>query len=473
MQDLWRLSAADLAGLVKSKKISAKEAAVAGLARLDAVNPAINAVVDHRPQEVLAEAAAVDAAIARGEDPGPLAGVPVTVKVNIDQVGFATTNGLKLQREVIAQSNSPVIDNLRKAGAVILGRTNCPAFSYRWFTTNLVHGDTKNPRDTGITPGGSSGGAGAAVAAGIGHIAHGTDIAGSIRYPAYACGVHGLRPTVGRIAAFNAALPERTIGPQISAVSGPLARTIGDLRIALAAMSAKDVRDPWWVPAPLEGPAVPKRVALCLQPDGLETSAEVKAAVADAGKRLQRAGWVVEEIETTPPLREAAELQTKLWLGDGYEAQLAAAEREGDPGALACLRGNRSKVFPFDAAAFSKALTRRATLAREWLQFFERYAVLLMPVSGELPFPDGLDMRDDASFARVWRAQLTQIAIPFLGLPALTVSTGLVGKVPVGVQVVSGRYREDLCLAGGRGDRGRRNAARADRSRRARSKEAR
>src|SRR5512140_1256681 len=448
MEDLWRLSAADIAAMIRSKKVSAREAAAAALARLDAVNPAINAVVEHRPADVLAEAAAIDAAIMRGEDAGPLAGVPVTVKVNIDQEGFATTNGLKLQREVIAQSNSPVIDNLRKAGAVILGRTNCPAFSYRWFTTNLVHGDTKNPRDPGITPGGSSGGAGAAVAAGIGHIAHGTDIAGSIRYPAYACGVHGLRPTVGRVPGFNAAVPERTIGPQISAVSGPLARTIGDLRIALAAMSGKDVRDPWWVPAPLEGPAMPKRAALCLQPDGLETSAEVKAAVADAGKRLERAGWIVEEVET-PPLREAAELQTRLWLGDGYEAQLAAAEREGDPGALACLRGNRTKVFPFDAAAFSKALTRRATLTREWLQFFESYPVLLMPVSGELPFPDGLDMRDEASFARVWRAQLTQIAIPFMGLPGLTVSTGLVGKVPVGVQVVSGRYREDLCLLAG------------------------
>src|SRR5664279_1300975 len=449
MQDLWRLSAADIAGLVKSKKISAKEAALAALARLDAVNPSINAIVDHRPQDVLAEAAAIDAAIMQGEELGPLAGVPVTVKVNIDQEGFATTNGLKLQSDVIAQSNSPVIDNLRKAGAVILGRTNCPAFSYRWFTTNLVHGDTRNPRDPGITPGGSSGGAAAAVAAGIGHIAHGTDIAGSIRYPAYACGVHGLRPTVGRIAGFNASLPERGIGPQISAVSGPLARTIGDLRIALAAMSGKDVRDPWWVPAPLEGPAMPKRAALCLQPDGLETFAEVKAAVADAGKQLERAGWQVEEIATPPPLREAADLQTRLWLGDGYEAQLDAAEREGDPGALACLRGNRAKVFPFDAAAFSKTLTRRATLTREWLQFFETYSVLLMPVSGELPFPDGLDRRDDASFARVWRAQLTQIAIPFMGLPGLTVSTGLVGRVPVGVQVVSGRFREDLCLLAG------------------------
>src|SRR3954467_7701664 len=240
MQDLWRLSAENIAGLIRSKKISAKDAATAALARLDAVNPKINAVVDHRPDDVLAQADAIDATLARDGDAGLLAGVPVTVKVNIDQQGYATTNGLKLQRDVIAATNSPVIDNLRKAGAVILGRTNCPAFSYRWFTTNLIHGNTKNPRDPGITPGDSSGGAGAAVAAGIGHIAHGTDIAGSIRYPAYACGVHGLRPTVGRVAGFNAAVPERTIGAQISAVSGPLARTIGDLRIALRAMSMRD-----------------------------------------------------------------------------------------------------------------------------------------------------------------------------------------------------------------------------------------
>jgi amidase len=449
MTDLWRLSAAELAALVKSKKVSAKEAAAANLARLDAVNPKLNAVIDHRPEEVLKQAAEVDAKIARGEEVGPLGGVPVTVKVNIDQEGFANTNGLKQQRDVIAKSNSPVVDNLRKAGALILGRTNTPAFSYRWFTSNLIHGDTKNPRDPSLTPGGSSGGAGSAVAAGIGHIAHGTDIAGSIRYPAYACGVHGLRPTVGRVAAYNAAFPDRPIGPQISAVSGPLARTIGDLRIALAVMAARDARDPWWVPAPLEGPRVAKRAALCVNPDGLDPVPEVKAAVIDAGKRLERAGWAVEEIKDTPPLQEAALQQTRLWLGDGYEAQLAAAEREGDPGALACLRGNRHKVFPLDAAALSAALTIRATLARKWLLFLEQYPVVLMPVSGELPFPDQLDRKDEASFARVWHAQLTQIAIPFVGLPGLTVSTGLVGRAPVGVQLVAGRYREDLCLAAG------------------------
>jgi amidase len=449
MTDLWRLSAAELAALVKSKQVSAHEAAAANLARLDAVNPKLNAVIDHRPEEVLKQAAEVDARIARGEDVGPLAGVPITVKVNIDLEGFATTNGLKQLRDMIAKSSNPVADNLRKAGAVILGRTNTPAFSYRWFTSNLIHGDTKNPRDPSLTPGGSSGGAGSAVAAGIGHIAHGTDIAGSIRYPAYACGVHGLRPTVGRVASYNATFPERPIGPQISAVSGPLARTIGDIRLALAAMAGRDVRDPWWVPAPLEGPPVEKRVALCINPDGLDPVPEVRAALAEAGKRLQQAGWTVEEIKDTPPLQEAALQQTKLWLGDGYEAQLAAAEKEGDPGALACLRGNRDKVFPLDAAALSAALTIRATLARKWLLFLEQYPVVLMPVSGELPFPDQLDRKDAASFARVWRAQLTQIAIPFLGLPGLTVSTGMVGRSPVGVQVVAGRYREDLCLAAG------------------------
>ena len=164
------------------------------LARLDAVNSRINAVVDHRPEDALSQAAALDQRLARGEDPGPLAGVPVTVKVNVDQAGYATTNGVTLQKDVIAQANNPVVDNLLRAGAVVLGRTNTPAFSLRWFTSNQLHGDTRNPRNAALTPGGSSGGAAAAVAAGIGHIAHGTDIAGSIRYPAYACGVHGLRP---------------------------------------------------------------------------------------------------------------------------------------------------------------------------------------------------------------------------------------------------------------------------------------
>jgi amidase len=449
MSDIWRLSASELAARIVSRDVSAREAARAALDRLDAVNPAINAVVDYRPEDVLAQAELIDMAIARGESPGILAGVPVTVKVNVDQAGYATTNGVTLQRDLIAQSDNPVVSNLRKAGAVLLGRTNAPAFSYRWFTSNLMHGDTRNPRDRSLTPGGSSGGAAAAVASGIGHLAHGTDIAGSIRYPAYACGVHGLRPTLGRVPAYNAALPERSIGGQITAVSGPIGRTIQDLRLGLAAMAAPDPRDPWWVPAPLEGPASPKVAAVCVRPDGMNTAPEVVAALQDAAGRLRDAGWRVDEIDNTPPLKEAADLQINLWLGDGYDAMEAAAVKEGDPGAITALAGHKARAKSIDLSTYSRTLVRRATLLRLWQLFLADYPVLLIPVSAELPFPDGLDLQGEASYNRVWTAQMTQIGLALLAVPALTVSTGMVGTSPVGVQIVANRYREDLCLLAG------------------------
>jgi amidase len=126
-----------------------------------------------------------------------------------------------------------------------------------------------------------------------------------------------------------------------------------------------------------------------------------------------------------------------------------AAEREGDPGALACLRGIKPKLDGFEQGGLSRALVRRSTFVRDWQLFLQQYAVVLMPMSGELPFPDNLDLKDEASFARVWAAQMPQIGLPFMGLPALSVATGLVGRVPTGVQIVAGRYREDLCLAAG------------------------
>lgn len=453
MSDLWRLSAVELASRIRKREVSAVDAAQSALDRLNAVNPALNAVVDHRPDEVMARAANVDAQLARGEDPGLLAGVPVTVKVNVDQAGYATTNGVTLQKDLIAAANSPVVDNLLRAGAVILGRTNTPAFSLRWFTGNALHGDTRNPRNAALTPGGSSGGAASAVAAGIGHLAHGTDIAGSIRYPAYACGVHGLRPSLGRVAAYNAALPERSIGGQLTAVSGPLGRTIADVRLGLAVLAAPDPRDPWWVPAPLVGPDVPRRAALCLNPDGMDTEPAVVKALQEAARRLTEAGWTVDTLDAVPPMQEAADLQVRMWMADGYDAMVAAAEKEGDQGALVALRGQRDKAAEANLNNFSAVLTRRATLTRMWEMFLADYPILLLPVSAELPFPDKLDLQGDAAYARVWRAQMTQIGVPFMGLPGLSVAMGQamssVGQSPVGVQIVAGRYREDLCLAAG------------------------
>ncbi|TDH60039.1 amidase [Dankookia rubra] len=449
MTDLWRLPATDLAALVRDRQVSATEATRSALARLDAVNPRINAVIQHDPAQPLAVAAAVDAAIARGEDPGPLAGVPITVKVNVDQQGWATTNGLALQKDLVAQQDSPVVANLRKAGAIILGRTNTPAFSLRWFTRNLLHGATTNPRDPSITPGGSSGGAAACVAAGIGALAHGTDIGGSVRYPAYACGIHGIRPTLGRIPAWNATGPDRGIGAQLMAVSGPLARTIGDLRLALGAMSQPDARDPWWVPAPLDGPPVPQRAALCIAPDGMPVQPEVAAALRDAGKRLQAAGWEVEEVPDLPPLQESADIQLLLWLAESRRAGTGVYEREGDPDALAIFGYMERLCAEPSLFDFQDALQKRVGLLRQWLLFLERYPVVIMPVSGALPYPNHPDVESFEGFRRMMAEQLPQLGLPVLGLPGMTVSTGLVGRVPVGVQLVGGRYREDVLLAAG------------------------
>ena len=448
MTDLWRLPATELAQRIRAKQVSATEVAKDALARLDAVNPRINAVVDHRPRDVLADAAAVDDAIARGEDPGPLAGVPVTIKVNVDQVGYATTNGLRIQRDLIAETDNPVVANFRRAGAVILGRTNTPAFSLRWFTRNSLHGHTKNPRDPSITPGGSSGGAAAAVTAGIGAIGHGTDIGGSIRYPAYACGVHGLRPTLGRIAAWNPSSAERHIGAQLMAVSGPIARTVADLRLALGAMAARDIRDPWWVGAPLEGPPAPKRAALCIRPDGLDTRPEVEAALRDAAARLTAAGWTVEEADT-PPLREPAALQAMLWLAESRRGLNAALHREADADASFVFAQMEALSPPPGLDAFMDGLQKRAQFVRLWMDFFERFPVALTPVSAELPFRDLEDVESPEAFRRIMEAQLTQVGLPLMGLPGLVVTTGLVGTVPVGVQVLAGRYREDLLLEAG------------------------
>ncbi|WP_137125904.1 amidase family protein [Roseomonas sp. HF4] len=448
MTDLWRLPASDLAHRIRSRQVSAVETARDALARLDAANPRINAVVDHRPEEVLAQAVSVDATIARGEDPGPLAGVPVTIKVNADQAGFATTNGLRLQKDLVAQQDSPVVANLRRAGAVLLGRTNTPAFSLRWFTRNGLHGHTRNPRDPSITPGGSSGGAAAAVAAGIGAIGHGTDIGGSIRYPAYACGVHGLRPTLGRIPAWNASGAERHVGGQLMAVSGPIARTIQDVRLGFAAMAARDIRDPWWTGVPLDGPPVPKRAALCLSPDGMAVQPAVQDALRDAARRLEAAGWTIEEADT-PPLREPAALQAMLWLAESRRGLNAALRQEADPDASFIFAQMEEMCPAPDLNAFMDGLQKRATFVRLWMEFFERFPVAITPVSGELPFRDQEDVESPEAFRRIMDAQLTQVGLPLMGLPGLAVATGLVGTVPVGVQLLAGRYREDLLLQAG------------------------
>lgn len=448
MAELWDLSASEIAQQVRSGELSAVEVTKAHLDRLTDVNPRLNAVVQEFPHEALSEAQAVDRKIAQGEDPGPLCGVPVTTKVNVDQKGQATTNGLKLQKDLVAESDNPVVANLRKAGAVIVGRTNTPAFSLRWFTKNDLHGQTLNPRDASITPGGSSGGAAAAVASGICAVAHGTDIAGSVRYPAYACGLHGLRPSLGRVPAFNHSGADRFIGAQLMAVSGPIARTIDDIRLSLLAMMAPDPDDPWFTPSPLDQGPFEKRAAIAVAPDRMATTAPVVAALEDAADRLRAAGWQVDPV-ACPPMQAAADINATLWMAETQRTAVKMIEKEGDADAQFVFRRMSDHCGQVDLDGLMTALQERATLIRQWEQFLRRYPVLLCPVSGELPFPQQLDVQSEADFERVYAAQLTQRGLPTLGLPGLTVATGQVGTVPNGVQLIAGRFREDILLAAG------------------------
>lgn len=443
---LWEMDGVAIAAQIAKGEVTAREVTEATLARMDAVNPAINAVVARDDEAALAAADAVDAARANGAQLGPMAGVPVTTKENVDQSGFATTNGLRIQKDLLAQADNPVVANLRNAGAVIVGRTNTPAFSLRWFTRNSLHGHTKNPHNPRITPGGSSGGAASATAAGIGAMGHGTDIGGSIRYPAYACGLQGIRPTLGRVAAWNPSSPDRHIGAQLMAVSGPHARSVRDLRVSLTAMAQPDLRDPWHVPVSMDGPIYPRRAALCVSPEGLQTHPLVEKALRDAAARLTDAGWQVDEV-ASPPFREPARRQAQLWLAEMARGAQAAFAQEDDADANHVLAEMHKLTAVPDLNEVLDAMQARVGFLREWQLFLAQYPVLICPVSAEPPFPDLLDLQD---FPRVMEAQLTQVGLPLMGLPGMSVFTGFAdsdaGRAPMGAQLIAGRYREDILL---------------------------
>ena len=452
--DIWRWDATRMAGAIARREISSREAVDACLARMAAVNPRLNAVTVNLAAQALEAADRADAAVARGDALGPLHGVPVTVKENIDQAGCATTNGVVAFRDLVATEDSPVVANWLAAGAVILGRTNTPGFSFRLDTENDLRGLTCSPWSESHTPGGSSGGAASSVAAGITPLSHGNDIAGSIRYPAYACGLAGLRPSFGRVPAFNpGSTGERSMSAQFLSVQGPLARTARDIRLGLAAMAARDVRDPWWVDAPLEGPPLPRplRVAVVTSPDALG-GARLHPSVADALERA--AGWLAEAgyeiVDTpTPGFTRAMELWFAMQMPEIRVFLWPAIEQYGDLGIRRAMRLMLDAHPAEDGVPYMKALAERAHVVRQWQQFFEQVPLVLAPVCSQPVYTRGFDVQSVGRTAEFWRECATLTAVPVLGVPALAVPTGVVDGLPMGVQLLAARFREDLCLAAG------------------------
>jgi len=449
MAAIWQWSAVDTARAIREGRASAVEVAQAHIARMAAANPALNAVVVDLSAQALKDAAAADAARAAGATLGPLHGVPVTIKINVDVKGQANSNGVVGFKDNIAADDAPVTANLRRAGAVILGLTNTPEFSMRGFTDNPLHGATMNPWDRAITCGGSSGGAGASIAAGIGAIAHGNDIGGSLRWPAYCNGVATIKPTQGRIPAFNpSAAAERPLMAQFMSAQGPMARSIADVRLGLHAMAQRDMRDPWWVPAPLEGPPppAPVKVALARVPADMQPDPAVMALVHKAATHLSEAGYVVEEVEV-PDLDGTWQLWANLLLTEMEVLQKAQMLELGSAQFARAMEGFAALATPLDQEGYMKGIAQRSRVLRQWLAFLETYPVLLTPLSVR-PVPEA--DADLAGIARVrelfWRDLRFMGVMNLLGLPAAVVPVGMAGGTPVGVQVVASRYREDIAL---------------------------
>ena len=328
----------------------------------------------------------------------------------------------------------------------MLGKTNTPAFSIHWFTRNSLHGHTLNPQNKNITPGGSSGGAASATAAGMGAIGHGTDIAGSIRYPAYACGIHGLRPSIGRVPMINYTTPDRHIGGQIMAVSGPLARCIKDIEIALKAMSVENYDDPWWAPIPFSLPMPEKKIALLTKIEGLKIDPIIVGELNSAAKKLEQMGWIIEEPKS-PNFQEAANYQATLWLGEFRRTGGEAISKENDPDANFIYSQMCRRCPDTSLEKFMDTLQNRARISREWNKFFDQYPIILCPITGDIPFPDLKDLESEESFDLVFDSMLPQIAPPYMGLPGLSFATSQTKqKIPLGVQFISRKFREDLLL---------------------------
>ena len=442
--ELWRESASSLARMIRTGVTTSREVVQAHLERIGAVNHVLNAVVEVRPDEALRAADAADAAVRAGGPLGPLHGVPFTIKVNLDVAGYSTNQGCESLKDFMATSDAPTVERMRGAGAVALARTNMPDFGLRINSESSLYGSTHNPWKRGHTAGGSSGGEAAAIASGMSPIGLGNDIGGSLRNPAYACGIASIKPSRGRVPQGNPssvlALP---INSQLMLVEGVLARHVGDVRVGLEAIMGAHHGDPQSVDVPLRGTSAPKRVALVPTPIGGETDAHVAEGVRIAGRALEAAGYEVEEIDP-PMVFEAYLAWSELMM-----TSLAVAEPQ-----LLMFMGDEGKrfleltkiEFPMTAESLTLMHESRYKIEKAWREFMTTYPLIVGPVWTQPPFEHGFDIRDQESAQKVIEQFRFVLPANLMGLPAACVATGESNGFATGVQVMGSMYREDLCL---------------------------
>lgn len=447
------IGALEIADAVRSGRTTAAAVVDVHLARAEVHNPRLRALTVVFAEQARAEASRIDAAVARGDHAGALAGVPFSVKENIDLTWSATTQGWHGLANAVPAVDATIVRRLRDAGAIPVGRGNMPDFGMRWDTDNDLYGRTLNPFDPERSAGGSSGGDAVAVATGMAAIGLGNDFGGSIRIPAAANGLFGLRPSIGRVprAAVRGAPVAMTL--QQFSVNGILARSVDDLEAVLDVVSGPDADDPVSLDLPREpGGAPPRRVAVVRDPLGWGVDSEVAASVDATAATLAAAGWEVHDAEP-PRLEDAAVLWRRLACTDMLLTLDPALLPEPlSASATRFLRDSTAAARPYETAAeYAAAWAARAAIAADWRRFQQDHPIVLGPVWTSRVPPIDFDLGGQDAATDAWRALRLTVAVNFLGLPAVVVPAGRdSGGVPIGVQLIGPAHGDRLALAAAR-----------------------
>lgn len=447
-EPIWQLSASELFERITKREITAEAAVSANVDRMRAVNGHLNAVVDDLGDEAIARARDLDSLLERSGPVGPMHGVPVTIKENVDQKGKATPNGVKAFSDIIAPDDAPIVRNLTRDGAIVIGRTNTPEFSFRATTTNELHGRTFNPWNDWASSGGSSGGASSAVMSGMGAIAHGNDIGGSLRFPSAATGAVTVKPGLGRTPAWNPSQKaERGMLAQLMSVQGVICREVRDVRLAMRSAIAYDPHDPWQVPVPFDGPelAEPVKVGFTRNTYQFDAHPAILQALDTARDCLIDAGYQVVEIET-PDIREIGETGYRALMAEVKLLTMADIQRHGSV-EINRIFDHYFELFPpFENDELLRQMAQRSHYVRQWNLLLARYPIVLTPFLPSPTYSWNRDAEGKDGIMEVLGCGLWSFAMNYLGLPAGIVSSHMHDGMPVAVQVVGRRFREDVIL---------------------------
>jgi amidase len=446
--ELAFISAAELVHRIRTRDLSASEVLSATLARIERVNPQVNAICTLVPERAREEAAAADRALARGKPIGSLHGLPIAVKDLVDTAGIRTTYGSPIYRDHVPVQDALLVERLRRAGAIIIGKTNVPEFGAGSHTFNPVFGPTRNPYDLGRSAGGSSGGAAAALASGMVALADGSDLGGSLRNPGSFNNVVGFRPSPGRVPSWPAQLAWFSLG-----VEGPMARTVSDAALLLSVLAGPDPRDPLSLPepgaafsVPLERDLTGVRVAWTPDLGRYPVDPQVVDVCRRAVDALAGLGCRVEE--AAPDLTGVDEVFQVLRAWKMAHSRRADYENHRDR-LKETVVWNVEQGLRLSGPDVAAAEEGRTTIYHRVRRFMERYEYLVLPVSQVPPFPIELDWVHEINGVPMetyidWMA--TCYAITVTELPAISVPAGFTPTgLPVGLQIV-GRRHQDLAV---------------------------